>query len=172
MGVTEVRDEIEPGWDIEEHLLDANSDVCDTSLMGETIETSSGKLEDRKNWGMDTCGVFKSFFDFFSVNKTPQFPEFFKWCVENFSVTEGVIMNKSKSKILFLVKASAICKTLDVPDKFTHQTQYYREEDIIFFYTESPAESKEAFMKACSKPDSEPINLSYFIDLGKFNEET
>ena len=52
MGVTEVRDEIEPevsGWDIEEHLLYANSDVFDTIPMGETIETAKGKLEDRKN---------------------------------------------------------------------------------------------------------------------------
>ena len=68
--------------------------------MGETIETPRGKLEDRKNWGMDTCGVFKSFFHFFSVDPTPQCPEFVRWCTENFSATEGVIMNKSKSKIL------------------------------------------------------------------------
>ena len=74
MGVTEVRDEIESevlGQNIEEHLLDANSDVCDTILMGEMIETSKGKLEYRKKQGMDTCGVFKSFFHLFSVNPTP-----------------------------------------------------------------------------------------------------
>ena len=74
MGVTEVRDEIElevSSWDIEEHLLHVNSDVCDTILMGETIETARGKLEDRKNQAMDTYGVFKSFFHLFSVNPTP-----------------------------------------------------------------------------------------------------
>ena len=74
MGVTEVRDEIElevSGQDIEEHLLDVKSNVCDTILMGENIETARGKLEDHKNWGMDTCGVFKSFFHFFSINPTP-----------------------------------------------------------------------------------------------------
>ena len=74
MGVMEVRDEIEPevsSRDIEEHLLDVNSDVWDTILMGETIETTKGKLEDRKNGGMDTYGVYKSFFHFFSVDPTP-----------------------------------------------------------------------------------------------------
>ena len=81
-------------------------------------------------------------------------------------------MNKSKSKILCLVKASAVCKTLDVPDEFSHQTQDYREEDIIRCFRESPAESKKAFLKSCSKPDNEPINLSYPIELGQFNEET
>ena len=59
------------GRDIEEHLLDVKFDVCDTILMGETIETTRGKLEDRKNRGMDTCGVFKSLFHFFSVEQTP-----------------------------------------------------------------------------------------------------
>ena len=81
-------------------------------------------------------------------------------------------MNKSKSKILFPVKASIVRKTLDVPDEFAYQTQDYREEEIIHYFRESPAESKEAFLKACSKLDSEPINLSYPIDLGQFNEET
>ena len=47
-----MRDEIEPevsGRNMEEQLLDAKSDVCDTILMGETIETTRGKLEERKN---------------------------------------------------------------------------------------------------------------------------
>ena len=152
-------------------MLNVNYDVCDTILMGETIETTRGKLEDCKNRGMDTYGVFKSFFHFFFVSPTPQCPEFVEWCVDNFFVTEGVIMDKSQSKILYPFKAPAIHKTLGVPDKFLQQTQNYREEDIIHCFRESPTESKEAFLKACSKPDSEPINLSYPIDLGQFNEE-
>ena len=78
--------------------------------MGETIETARGKLEDRKNWGIDTCGVFKSFFHFFPLNQTPQCPKFVKWCVDNFCVTEGVIMNKFKSKIICSVKPLSSAK--------------------------------------------------------------
>ena len=85
---------------MEEHLFDANSEVYDTFLVGETIEAVRGKLEDCKNRGMDTYGVFKSFFHFFSVDPTPQFPEFVEWCAKNFSAIKGFIMNKSKSKIL------------------------------------------------------------------------
>ena len=80
-------------------------------------------------------------------------------------------MHKSQSKIICPIKAPTVRKTLGVPDEFT-QTQNYREEDIIHCFRESPAESKESFLKSYSKPDSEPINLSYPIDLGRFNEET
>ena len=72
-------------------------------------------------------------------------------------------MNKYKSKILCLVQASVIHKTLDTPN--------YREEDIICCFRESTDESKEAFLKTCSKPDGEPIDLSYPIELSQFNEE-
>ena len=102
--VVGVRDDVDPeaaGRRIEENLLDENVEIFDTILVGEAIETARGKLETLKNQGRDTCGVFKYFFHFFSVNQTPHFPEFVEWCVENFSVTEGVIINKSKSKILF-----------------------------------------------------------------------
>ena len=99
-----VRDDAEPeatGRRVEESMVDGNAEIFDTILVGEAIETARGKLETLKNQGRDTYGVFKSFFHFFSVNQTPHFPEFVEWCVENFSVTEGVIINKSKSKILF-----------------------------------------------------------------------
>ena len=129
MEIVGVRDDIEPkvsGRRMEEHLLDANSEVFDTILMGETIKTYRGKLEDHKNWGIDTYSVFKSFFHFFSDNQTPQCPEFVKWCVDNFSVIEGVIMNKSKSKILYSVQAFVIWKSIDIPDEFIHISQEYR----------------------------------------------
>ena len=74
MEVMGVRDDIEPkvsGQNMEEHLFDAKSEVYDTFLVGETIKAARGKLGDRKNRGVDTCGVFKSFFHFFSVNQTP-----------------------------------------------------------------------------------------------------
>ena len=81
-------------------------------------------------------------------------------------------MDKSQSKIICPVKAPTVRKTLGVLDEFAQQTQNYQEEDIIRCFRESLTESKEAFLKSCSKPNSEPINLSYPIDLGRFNEET
>ena len=123
MEVVGVRDDIEPevlGQRMEEHLLDINSEVFDTILMGEAIETARRKLEDRKNQGIDTCGVFKTFFYFFSINQTPQYPEFVEWCTKNFSITEGDIMDRFKSKILFSVQYSVIRKTMDIPSAFVH----------------------------------------------------
>ena len=81
-------------------------------------------------------------------------------------------MSKSKSKILCPVQASVIQKTLKIPNEFTHISQDYREEDIVRCFRESTDEIKEAFLKACSKPNGEPIDVSYPIDLSQFNEET
>ena len=152
--------------------MDENAEIFDTMLVGESIETVRGKLEILKDRGEDTCGVFKSFFHFFSVCQTPHFPEFVEWCADNFSVVEGVIMNKSKSKILCSVQDFVACKTLHIPDEFVHISQKYQEENIICFFRESTDESREAFLKACSKLDGEPIDLSYPIDLSQFKEET
>ena len=81
-------------------------------------------------------------------------------------------MNKSNSKILCSVQASVIRKTLDIPDEFIHISQDYQEESIIRRFRESTVENREAFLKAYFKPDSEPIDLYYPIDLNQFNEET
>ena len=51
-------------------------------------------------------------------------------------------------------------------------TQDYKEKNIIHFFQESAAKSKESFFKSCSKPDSEVIILSYPIDLVFFHEKT
>ena len=104
--MVDVRDSVESGvtcWRAEESLMDENVEIFDTILVGETIEAARGKLEVLKDQGSDTCGVFKSLFHFFSINQTPHCPEFVEWRADSFSATEGVIMNKSKSKILFPV---------------------------------------------------------------------
>ena len=143
-----------------------------TILVGESIETTRSKLENLKNRGGDTCGVFKYFFHFFSVGQTPHFPEFVEWCVDNFFVAKGVIMNKSKYKILCSVQVFVIHKTMHIPEGFFHISQNYQEENIIRCFRESTDESKETFLKACSKPKGKPIDLLYPIDLSQFNEET
>ena len=81
--VVEVRDNAELEVTcrrVEESLVDENADIFDTILVGETIESARGKLEVLKDQGSDTCGVFKYFFHFLSIDQTPHSPEFFKWC--------------------------------------------------------------------------------------------
>ena len=168
-----VRDDIEPEVTcrrVEESLIDENAKIFNTILVGEATETTRGKLEILKDRGRDTCGVFKSFFHFFYVGQTPHCPEFIEWCADNFSFAEEVIMNKSKSRILYSVQDSMIRKTLHIPDEFVHISQNYQEENIICCFRESTDKSRETFLKACSKPSGEPIDLSYPIDLNQFNE--
>ena len=126
--MVDVRDNAEPEVAcrrVEESLVDENDKIFDTILVGGTIEAARGKLEVLKDQGSDTCGVFKSFFHVFSVDQTPHCLEFVEWCAGNFSTTKGVIMNRSTSKILFLVQAHVVHKTLHVPDEFVHISQKY-----------------------------------------------
>ena len=130
------------------------------------------KLKIIKDQGSDTRGIFRYFFYFFSVDQTPNFPEFVERRANNCSAAEEVIMDEPKSRVLFHIHASVILKTLSVPDDFVHLSQEYKEENIIHFFQESATESKEAILRSCSKPNSEVISLSYLIDLVLFNEET
>ena len=75
--VVDVRDNVEPEVACQREkksLVDENTDIFDTILVGRTIEAAKGKLEVLKDQGSDTCGVFKYFFHFFSVDQTPPFP--------------------------------------------------------------------------------------------------
>ena len=81
-------------------------------------------------------------------------------------------MDKPKYRILWPINAFVICKTLSISDDFVCLSHEYKEENIIHFFQESVAESKESFLKSCSNPDSEIMSLSYPIDLVLFNEET
>ena len=81
-------------------------------------------------------------------------------------------MNRSTSKILCLVQAHVVHKTLHVPDDFVHISQKYREENIIHFFRDSTIKNREAFPISCSKPNGKVISMSYRIYLSQFNEET
>ena len=87
----------------EKRFEDKNVEISDTILVNEKIEKTKNKLKILKDWGSDTHGVFKSFFYFFFVDQTPNCVEFVEWCVNNFSLAQGVIMNKTKSRVLFHV---------------------------------------------------------------------
>ena len=72
--VVDVRDNAESEvtcWKAEERLVDENADIFNTILVGETIEAARGKLEILKDWGRDTCSVFKSFSIFSLLTKPP-----------------------------------------------------------------------------------------------------
>ena len=85
----------------EKRFEEKKVEIFDTILMNETIETAKNKLKILKDRSSDTHGVFKSFFYFFSIDQTPNYPEFIEWCVNNYSTIEGVIMNETKSSIIF-----------------------------------------------------------------------
>ena len=85
------------------------------------------KLKIIKDQGSDTHGVFMSLFYFFSVDQTPNCPEFVELCANNCSIVEEVLMDEPKSRIIFPIHASVICKTLSVPYDFVHLFQEYKE---------------------------------------------
>ena len=111
---------------VEESFEDKNVEVFYTILLNETIEMAKNKLKILKDQGSDTHGVFMSFFYFFSLNQTPNCLEFVEWCVNNYSATEAVVMDKPKSRILFTILAFVIHKTLFVPNDFFCLSQEYK----------------------------------------------
>ena len=108
--------------------------IHDDFFSYEIIETAKNKLKILKDRGSDTHGFFKSFFYFFSVDQTPNFLEFFKWCVNKYSEAERVIMNKPKSRILFPIQAYFIRKALFIPNDFIPLSEEYKEENFIHFF--------------------------------------
>ena len=130
MEVVEVADSEELGVSCQKDqksFEQKNAEFLDTILLNETIEMVKNKLKILKDQGSDTHGVFRSFFYFFSVDQTPNCPEFIEWCANNYSTAEEVDMNKPKSRILCPIHASVIRKTLYVPDDFVHLSQEYKE---------------------------------------------
>ena len=72
--MVDVRDNAESGVTCrraEESLMDENVNSFYTILVGETIESSRGKLEVLKDKGRDTYGVFKSSLHFSLLTKPP-----------------------------------------------------------------------------------------------------
>ena len=47
----------------------------------------------------------------------------------------------------------------------------YNEEDILWFFQESSAKQKEAFLKTCLKSEIQLSNPLFPIDFDMFNEE-
>ena len=119
--VIEVADneEVEVSYQRDEKSFEVkNVEIADTILRNETIETTKNRLKVLKDQGNNNRGVFKSFLYFFSVNQTPNCPEFVEWCVNNYFETEGVIVDRLKSKILCPIDAPATHKGLSVPHEF------------------------------------------------------
>ena len=55
---------------IKEFFEDKDSEIFDTILLNETIETTKNMLKILKDHGIDTHGVFSSYFYYFSIDQT------------------------------------------------------------------------------------------------------
>ena len=69
-------------------------------MFNDSIGAAQDKVKDLHLLGIDTHGVFRSLFFYFFVEETPSCPKFIKWCVNNYSPSEGVIMDASRSNLL------------------------------------------------------------------------
>ena len=83
-----------------EALTDKDTEVFDTIILNDSIEATWSKLKYLQLQGIDTHGVFRSFFFYFSIEKNPSCPEFIDWCMSNYSPSEGVIMDASRSRMM------------------------------------------------------------------------
>ena len=101
--------EFQEAW---EALVDKYTEVFDTIILNDSIQAAQGKLKDLQLQGIDTHGVFSSFFFYFSIEKTPSCPEFIKWWINNYSPSEGVIMDTSRFRMLCPINSLSVQNTL------------------------------------------------------------
>ena len=115
--------------------------------------------------------MFSSFLFYFSVEQTPSCTEFIEWCVNNYSLFEGVIMDASRSRMLCPIDSLNIRNTLLIPSEFTQMSSEYNEGDILQFFQRSSDEKKDAILRACLNPENQLSNPFFPIDFDMFNEE-
>ena len=85
---------------IEEVFEDKYCEVFATILAINSVDSLKNKLKVLKDQGTDVNRVFCSYFHFFTIEQTLNFPEFVNWCANNYSSSERVIMDVAKSKII------------------------------------------------------------------------
>ena len=154
----------------EDSLTDKDTELFDTIMLNDSVEASQANLNALQSQGIDTHGVFRTFFFYFFIKQTPSSPEFIKWCVNNYSPSEGVIMDTSMSRMMCPINSLNIRNTLLIPSKFTHMSSEYNEEDILHFFQGSSNEQKYIFLKACLKPESHISDPPFPIDFDLFND--
>ena len=84
----------------EEALTDKDVEVFDTIIINYSIEVTQAKLKSLQSEGIDPHGVFVYFFLYFYIEQTPSCHKFVRWCMKNYSPSEGMIMDASRSRIL------------------------------------------------------------------------
>ena len=116
---------------IEEVFEDKVSNIFDTILSNGPIDVVKTKLKLLKDQGTEVHSIFRSYFHYFSTEKTLNFPEFVDWCTCNYSSSERVFMDATKSKIPCLVSPLVIRKIFSVRVELTQASKEYNEEIII-----------------------------------------
>ena len=115
----------------EESLEDKDSEVFDAILLNDSVEATESKLKIVQQQGIDSHGVFSSYFFYFSIEQTPSFPKFIEWCVNNYSPSEGFVMDTSKANMLCPVTFLIVRDALLIPSEFAQMSIEYKEEDIL-----------------------------------------
>ena len=103
-------------------------------MLNDNVEHAKKKLKVLKDQGINTHGVFSSYFFYFSVEQTPNYLDFVEWCSSNYSPSKGVIMDASRSKILCPINLLVIQNTMNIPADFTQTSKEYKEENILQFF--------------------------------------
>ena len=116
---------------IEEVFEGIDCEVFDTILLVVLVYLLKTELKVLIDQGTNVHGGFKSYFQFFCTQQTLSFPEFIDWYACNYSSSERVIMDVSKSKILCYVSTLIIGDTFSIRTAFTELSKYFNEESLV-----------------------------------------
>ena len=90
---------------IEKVFEDRDIEVFDTLLFFGLVNQLKTKIKTFEDHGTDLHGFFRSHLYFLYPKQTLNFPNFVEWCTSNDSSSERVIMDATKSKIIFPINA-------------------------------------------------------------------
>jgi hypothetical protein len=123
----------------EEALINRDSDVSDTEITVSPISVSRSNMLDNVGKRIPFLEVAQASITPYVVEVVFPFPEFIRWCVEQYSQEEKVILNKLGSDVLYEIDSLSLRHTLSIPESFPTVSEPFEEEKMITVYTEFPS---------------------------------
>ena len=81
-------------------------------------------------------------------------------------------MDSNRSKILFPINALVVRDSLELPQLFTQNLDYFAEESLIEQFKHAIIEDKRIFYSKIINPDISIETKHFPIDINLFNEES
>ena len=117
---------------------DRYSEFFYTLISFGSVNQLMSKIQTLKDKGTDFHGVYRFHFYFFFLEQTLDYVDFVEWCASNYSSSERVIMDSSKSKILCPANSLVVRESLAMPYSFTLSQEVLVKKTLFNIFVSHP----------------------------------